>query len=173
MSCWLPFLLDRRFWPFCHGLPKPNWWRQAEALETAIVERRRIELERYASVASFPGSPLGSFRAWPLQLLFHTIGWYLVFEEDSPGQEEGLIRCERLDRLALRRSERGTRRAEDSHQQALDRLQTLLHQSIAATSALRASALSASRMAASAMATRALEWAWASGALAATGSAQQ
>ena len=26
-----------------------------------------------------------------------------VFEEDSPGQEEGLIRCERLDRLALRR----------------------------------------------------------------------
>ncbi len=28
--------------------------RQAEALETAIVERRRIELERYASVGSFP-----------------------------------------------------------------------------------------------------------------------
>jgi predicted kinase len=72
--------------------------RQAEALETAIVERRRIELERYASVASFPGSPLGTFRVWPLQLLFHTIGWYLVFEEDS-------------------------------HQQALARLQTLLHHS--------------------------------------------
>jgi predicted kinase len=103
--------------------------RQAEALETAIVERRRIELERYASVASFPGSPLGTFRVWPLQLLFHTIGWYLVFEEDSPGQEQGLIRCERLDRLALRRSERGTRRGDDSHQQALARLQTLLHHS--------------------------------------------
>jgi predicted kinase len=103
--------------------------RQAEALETAIVERRRIVLERYASVASFPGSPLGSFRVWPLQLLFHTIGWYLVFEEDSPGQEQGLIRCERLDRLALRRSERGTRRRDDSHQQAQGRLQTLLHHS--------------------------------------------
>jgi predicted kinase len=103
--------------------------RQAEALETAIVERRRIVLERYASVASFPGSPLGSFRVWPLQLLFHTIGWYLVFEDDNPGQEQGLIRCERLDRLALRRSERGTRRRDDSHQQALDRLQTLLHHS--------------------------------------------
>ncbi len=77
--------------------------RQAEALETAIVERRRIELERYASVGSFADSPNGSFRVWPLQLLFHNIGWYLVFEEDSPGQEEGLIRCERLDRLALRR----------------------------------------------------------------------
>ena len=103
--------------------------RQAEALETAIVERRRIELERYASVGSFPGSPLGAFRVWPLQLLFHTIGWYLVFEEDSPGQEQGLIRCERLDRLALRRSERGSRRGDDSHQQALARLQTLLHHS--------------------------------------------
>jgi len=103
--------------------------RQAEALETAIVERRRIVLERYASVATFPGSPLGTFQVWPLQLLFHTIAWYLVFEEDTPGKEEGLIRCERLDRLALRRSERGTRRSDDSHQQALDRLQILLHHS--------------------------------------------
>jgi predicted kinase len=103
--------------------------RQAEALETAIVERRRIELERYASVASFPGSPLGTFRVWPLQLLFHTIGWYLVFEEDSPGQEEGLIRCERLDRLALRRSERGNRRSDEAHSQALRRLELLLHHS--------------------------------------------
>ena len=103
--------------------------RQAEALETAIVERRRIELERYASVASFPGSPLGSLRVWPLQLLFHTIAWYLVFEEDSPGQQKGLIRCERLDRLALRRSERGTRRPGENHQHALHRLQTLMHHS--------------------------------------------
>jgi predicted kinase len=103
--------------------------RQAEALETAIVERRRIELERYASVASFPGSPFGTFRVWPLQLLFHTIAWYLVFEEDSPGQPEGLIRCERLDRLALRRSERGSRRSGEAHHHALHRLQTLLHHS--------------------------------------------
>jgi hypothetical protein len=103
--------------------------RQAEALETAIVERRRVVLDRYASVAAFPGSPLGTFRGWPLQLLFHTIGWYVVVEEDRPGQAEGLIRCERLDRLALRRAERGTRRGDDSHQRALDRLRTLLHHS--------------------------------------------
>lgn len=101
--------------------------RQAEQLETAIVEHRRVELERYASVASFVDSPRGSFRAWPLQLLFHTIGWYLVYEEDSVGRPEGLIRTERLDRLALRRSERGTRRDDDAHKQALGRLETLLH----------------------------------------------
>ena len=100
---------------------------QAERLETAIVERRRVELERYASVAGFADSPSGSFRAWPLQLLFHNIGWYLVFEDDSVGREEGLIRCERLDRLALRRSESGYRRSEEQHTHALARLETLLH----------------------------------------------
>ncbi|KEF42154.1 MAG: hypothetical protein ER33_07270 [Cyanobium sp. CACIAM 14] len=103
--------------------------RQAEALETAIVERRRIELERYASVASFADSPSGSFRVWPLQLLFHNIGWYLVYEEDAIGTGVGLIRSERLDRLALRRSERGTRRGDDAHAQALRRLELLLHHS--------------------------------------------
>ena len=96
--------------------------RQAERLETAIVERRRVELERYASVAGFADSPSGSFRAWPLQLLFHNIGWYLVFEEDNVGREDGLIRCERLDRLALRRSESGYRRSEEQHTAALARL---------------------------------------------------
>jgi len=86
-----------------------------------------VELERYASVAGFADSPSGSFRAWPLQLLFHNIGWYLVFEEDSVGREEGLIRCERLDRLALRRSESGYRRSEEQRTAAFARLETLLH----------------------------------------------
>jgi hypothetical protein len=103
--------------------------RQAEALETAIVERRRIELERYVSVGSFADSPSGSFRVWPLQLLFHNIGWYLVYEEDAIGTSEGLIRSERIDRLALRRSERGNRRGDDVHAQALKRLELLLHHS--------------------------------------------
>ena len=103
--------------------------RQAEALETAIVERRRIELERYASVASFADSPSGLFRVWPLQLLFHNIGWYLVYEEDAIGTGVGLIRSERLDRLALRRSERRTRRTDEAHAQALQRLEQLLHHS--------------------------------------------
>ncbi len=101
--------------------------RQAEHLETAIVERRRIELERYASVASYADSPSGVLRVWPLQLLFHSIGWYLVFEDDNVGRAEGLIRCERIDRLALRRSERGTRRSDEAHTAALARLEILLH----------------------------------------------
>jgi predicted kinase len=103
--------------------------RQAEVLETAIVERRRIVLERYVSVGSFADSPSGAFRVWPLQLLFHNIGWYLVYEDDAIGTGEGLIRSERIDRLALRRSERGNRRGDDAHAQALRRLELLLHHS--------------------------------------------
>ena len=101
--------------------------RQAEQLETAISERRRIQLERYPSVASFPDSPSGSFRVWPLQLLFHNIAWYLVYEDDSVGRDEGLIRTERLDRLALRQQERGYRRSDEAHAASIHRLERLLH----------------------------------------------
>ena len=101
--------------------------RQAERLETAIAENRRVQLERYSSAAGYLGGPAGLLRVWPLQLLFHTIGWYLVFEEDSIGREEGLIRCERLDRLALRRSEGGYRREPEARRRALARMQRLLH----------------------------------------------
>jgi len=52
---------------------------------------------------------------WPLQLLFHNIGWYLVYEEDAIGTGVGLIRSERIDRLALRRSWRGNRRSDDAN----------------------------------------------------------
>ena len=52
-----------------------------------------------------------------------------MFEVDNVGREEGLIRSERIDRLALRRSERGNRRSEEAHLQALKRLELLLHHS--------------------------------------------
>ncbi|SBO42699.1 AAA family ATPase [Cyanobium sp. NIES-981] len=101
--------------------------RQAERLETAIVERRRVVLERYSAAGTFADSPSGLLLVWPLQILFHNIGWYLVYEDDSVGREEGLIRTERLDRLALRRSEGGNRREDGPHHRALARLAALLH----------------------------------------------
>jgi predicted kinase len=100
--------------------------QQAEQLETAIVERRRLVLERYRHASRFPDSPDGELRVWPLQLLFHNIGWYLVYELDAIGRPEGLIRSERLDRLALRHSESRNRRSEDEHARSLERLQRLL-----------------------------------------------
>ena len=102
-------------------------YQQAEAIETAILEHRRVVLERFSSVASFPDSPVGELRVWPLQLIFHTIGWYLLYEEDAVAQPHGLIRTERLDRLALRRSESRNRRSDEAHQQAVERAGRLLH----------------------------------------------
>jgi predicted kinase len=103
--------------------------RRAEAIEAAIVEHRRVLLERFADGGSNPDSPEGELRVWPLQLIFHNVGWYLLFEEDQIGQEQGLIRSERLDRLALRRSHGDMRRSLEEHAAAVARLERLLHHS--------------------------------------------
>jgi hypothetical protein len=103
--------------------------RRAEAIEAAIVAHRRVLLERYPGVGSFAGSADGELRVWPLQLIFHNVGWYLLYEEDQIGQEQGLIRSERLDRLALRRAEAGFSRSPELHGAALSRLERLLHHS--------------------------------------------
>jgi len=103
--------------------------RQAEAIEAAIVAHRRVLLERYPGVGSFAGSAEGELRVWPLQLIFHNVGWYLLYEDDQIGQEQGLIRSERLDRLTLRRRETGFRRSPELHAAALSRLERLLHHS--------------------------------------------
>ena len=52
-----------------------------------------------------------------------------MFKEDAIGTGVGLIRSERIDRLALRRTEQGNRRSDEAHSQALRRLELLLHHS--------------------------------------------
>jgi predicted kinase len=103
--------------------------RRAEAIEAAIVEHRRVLLQRYPGVGSFADSPDGELRVWPLQLIFHNVGWYLLFEQDQVGREQGLIRSERLDRLALRNAQGDLRRSPEEHDSALARLERLLHHS--------------------------------------------
>ncbi len=103
--------------------------RRAEAIEAVIVEHRRVLLQRYPGVGSFADSPDGELRVWPLQLIFHNVGWYLLFEDDHIGQEQGLIRSERLDRLALPASHGDLRRSSEEHGAAITRLERLLHHS--------------------------------------------
>jgi len=102
---------------------------RAEQIERAIFEHRRVRLQRFSSAGSFNDSPVGEQRLWPLQLIFHNIGWYLLYEEDNIGREEGLIRSERLDRLCLCTGDGGLRRSAEQHQSALGRLERLLHHS--------------------------------------------
>jgi predicted kinase len=103
--------------------------RRAEAIEAAIVAHRRVLLQRFPGVGSFADSPDGELRVWPLQLIFHNVGWYLLFEHDHIGQDQGLLRSERLDRLALRSAHGDLRRSPDEHAAALARLERLLHYS--------------------------------------------
>ena len=118
--------------------------RGAEAIERAIAQRRRVLLKRFSSAGSHGGTTIGDdsgeWRVWPLQLIFHHVGWYLCVEEDVIGQEHGLIRCERLDRLALQSTSPrsgslhsgpsdGLRRSPERQHAALQRLERLLHHS--------------------------------------------
>ena len=123
--------------------------RGAEAIERAIAQRRRVLLKRFSSAGSHDGTSIGDgsgeWRVWPLQLIFHDVGWYLCVEEDVIGQEHGLIRCERLDRLAMLSASirsgslrsgslrsgpsDGLRRSPERQHAALQRLERLLHHS--------------------------------------------
>jgi predicted kinase len=103
----------------------------SERIERAIQERRRVWLRHLPD----PVTPEqrgrgddGRFRAWPLQLLFHNISWYLAFEVDAIGTGEGLIRALRVDRLVLHGPDGAVRRSrERDHGRAMARLERLLH----------------------------------------------
>ena len=95
-------------------------------IDTAIVEHRRVQLERIQRASSHPNSPEGILTIWPLQVLFHNIAWYLAYEEWHLGKEHGLIRTERLDRLYWVKEDDSFRRDEETHHHSLHRLERLL-----------------------------------------------
>ncbi|MCP9883625.1 AAA family ATPase [Synechococcus sp. ATX 2A4] len=100
---------------------------QAQRLEAAILQGNRVVLGRMASAARFTTSTdMSDQRMWPLQLVFHNIGWYLAYEVESPGRAEGLIRTERVDRLLLQEVHSGFRQAPSQRQRSLQRLDRLL-----------------------------------------------
>ena len=100
-------------------------------IERAIRDRRRVYLRHLpdsVSEAQRQRRDDGRFCAWPLQLLFHNISWYLAFETSQVGHTVGLIRCLRVDRLVLLSEDGNVRRSSEAeHGRALERLQRLLH----------------------------------------------
>jgi len=99
---------------------------QAEKLEAAIASGQRVLLERFSDAADHGEVPKQPIRVWPLQLLFHNIGWYLAYEDDAVGHERGLIRTERLDRLALRQVDSGFLRSPEKRAEGLRHLARLM-----------------------------------------------
>ena len=58
--------------------------------------------------------------------MFHNIGWYVAYEEAPISQGDGLIRTERLDRLALRHVDRHSVLSASHRSRSLQRLDQLL-----------------------------------------------
>lgn len=85
------------------SLPKMALPKQLDVLEGAIEAGEKLELALTPGSARFPGQPaLDRFQAYPLQVVFHNIAWYLGFERVGGDKEKkGLLCFERLDRLTL------------------------------------------------------------------------
>lgn len=102
---------------------------QSQKIEKLIFQRKLALFSHIPDNAL--STPTGSFdtrfRAWPLQLLFHNISWYLAFEIESIGRPHGLIKTLRVDRLILHPSNTQIRRNSDAeHLHAIARLSLLL-----------------------------------------------
>ena len=98
---------------------------QAELIETAILEHRRVRLLRQPVTGQEGRGE--EIRVWPLQLIFSGGLWHLGWEDDAIGRPHGLLRSERLERLAFLQAEPRGRRNESDHRAALARLERLLH----------------------------------------------
>jgi hypothetical protein len=105
--------------------------REAERIETAILEHRRVRLLRQSTFGggdSRGGDNRGEeIRVWPLQLVFSAGLWHLAWEDDAIGRPHGLLQSERLEQLVFLQAEPRGRRNESDHNTALTRLQRLLH----------------------------------------------
>jgi len=99
--------------------------REAERIETAILEHRRVRLLRLG--ASSEQGRGEEIRVWPLQLVFSGGLWHLAWEADAIGRPHGLLQSERLEQLVFLQAEPRGRRNESEHQLAITRLRHLLH----------------------------------------------
>ena len=100
-------------------------------LEDAILNGNRIVIERLSSSASFPGAKTGqTYPIWPLQLIFHNIGWYLAYEEEQGRLSGlGLLKVDRLDRIALKIVEKNNIRNLEERKINLQMLNELMSKS--------------------------------------------
>ncbi|WP_218079677.1 AAA family ATPase [Anthocerotibacter panamensis] len=102
-------------------LPSDSLYRNLEQLERYITTGTLLHLSLKQNVGTWPKDRKGLFSAWPLQIVFHNIAWYLGYEH----KEDGLFRYGRLDRLFLAQplpQPRGI----DLQRRSLKRIDTLL-----------------------------------------------
>ncbi|MGI0481701.1 AAA family ATPase [Geminocystis sp. CENA526] len=100
-----------------------------DEVERSIEQGELLELNRFIGSGKFTQEAEeknvneGYFLAYPVQIVFHNIGWYLGYE-CFKGKDDGLFKFDRLDRLFLGRKQHQSR---DEKQQinSLNKLQKL------------------------------------------------
>ena len=96
-------------------------------LEDAIRLNQLVEIEFFSSSAKFKKSEKEKFiQVWPVQLIFHNIGWYLAYEHKKLSSSKGLIQTVRLDRISLRKIDFASKRTDNETSKSLERLNKLL-----------------------------------------------
>lgn len=108
-------------------LPDTALAKTIDRLEQEIEQGQCLELQRFAGVGSHGTEPEKLFQAWPVQIVFHNIGWYLGYEVAS-GDKKGLLAFQRLDRL-FRGYQGGIQRDRKAQEQACQHLQKLFQAS--------------------------------------------
>ncbi|WP_083998094.1 WYL domain-containing protein [Picosynechococcus sp. PCC 7003] len=98
-------------------------------VERAISTGRALELSRMLNSGRFANTPNpeGVFMAYPIQIVFYDIAWYLGFEI-LEGEQAGLLSFERIDRLRLVR-ELPQQRPKGERDLALKKLTQLIQSS--------------------------------------------
>ncbi|MGB5966998.1 MAG: ATP-binding protein [Spirulinaceae cyanobacterium] len=94
-----------------------------EVVEKAIYAGELLELKPLAGGGRFASDEEEYFRAFPLQIVFHNLAWYLGYEKQLANKET-LFKFQRLDRLFLARK-LGKARGRNSTEKSLTKLQRL------------------------------------------------
>jgi len=114
-----------------NSLPNTSLARKIDELEQAIASGKLLELNRFLGSAEFTQNDRENkqidnnnyFLAYPLQIVFNNIGWYLAYEY-AEGIDKGLFKFERLDRLFLGQNTNKSRSIKEQ-EKSLTKLQKL------------------------------------------------
>jgi predicted kinase len=104
-------------------LPPSALVHQTKELEAAIEEGQLLELAHLVGSPRYQAAANNYFFAYPLQLVFHNIGWYLGLEYFT-GEQQGLLKFERVDRLLLG-NQKSWQRSRSEQLRSLEKLQKL------------------------------------------------
>lgn len=81
-----------------------KYQRKFELLEEAIKNGELLEVSTITGSATWSDNQTLTFTAYPLQIVFHNIAWYLAYEIKG-GDKNGLLAFVRIDRITFKNTQ--------------------------------------------------------------------